>query len=169
MGYHGTCLLAQLHQEWLKLWGLLTLRSPESNLRRDLLQWPTLLLYHYHLTSLWTVFNRLCVTERPETLKSPDSALWILFEIRNETLKRKTKPHWSTLDIISASRCLIPWCLYDWFSVCAWVCTCCVSLCQQTLDLLGPSAVQACWNVIVLILYFQRCFRAYEKISFMFL
>lgn len=22
-GFHGTCLLAQLHQEWLKLWGLL--------------------------------------------------------------------------------------------------------------------------------------------------
>lgn len=64
VGCHGTSLLAQLHQEWLKLWGLLTLRSPESNLWRDLLQWPTQLLYHYHLTSLWTVwtvFNCLCV------------------------------------------------------------------------------------------------------------
>lgn len=40
VGFRGTPLLAQLHQEWLRLWGLLTLQSPESNLRRDLLQWP---------------------------------------------------------------------------------------------------------------------------------
>lgn len=104
--FHGSSLLAQLHQKWLKLWGLLTLQSPESNLWRDLLQWPTQSMYHYHLTSLWTVltvFSCLYVTERRETLKprfcswnsagnqkllwkkkqktNPSEARWILFPL----------------------------------------------------------------------------------------
>lgn len=61
VGFHGTPLLAQLHQERLKLWGFLTLQSPDLNLRRDLLQWPMQSLYHYHLTSLWTVCLAVCI------------------------------------------------------------------------------------------------------------
>jgi len=169
--FHGSSLLAQLHQKWLKLWGLLTLQSPESNLWRDLLQWPTQSMYHYHLTSLWTVltvFSCLYVTERRETLK-PRFCSWNSAG-NQKLLWKKTKKQTLLKHAGYYFRFLLSHPLMlEWVGQCVWVCTYCVSLRQQALELLGPSAVQACWNVIVLILYFQRCFRAYEKISFMFL
>ena len=47
--------------------------------------------------------------------------------------------------------------VFEWLIqwVCVWMCTCRVSFHQQALELSGPSAVQACWNVMVLILYFS--------------
>lgn len=65
--FHGTRLLAQLHQEWLKLWGLSTLQSPESNLWRDLLRWLITVPLSPDLT-VDCVFCCLSVTERSEAL-----------------------------------------------------------------------------------------------------
>lgn len=172
MGYHGSSLLAQLHQEWLKLWG--SLNSTITRIKPTEGSVTVADSNAVPLSPDLTV-DCLCLTvsmcdwKTRNTKKKPRFCSLNTVWNQKWDFKTKTKPHWSTLDIISASSCLIPWCLYDWFSVCAWVCTCCVPSCQQTLELLGPSTVQACWNVIVLILYFQRCFRAYEKISFMFL
>lgn len=76
VGFHGTPLLAQLHQERLKLWFFFNttvtrFKSTEGSVTvADAITVPLSL----DLT-VDCVFSCLYMTERPETLERPDSAL----------------------------------------------------------------------------------------------
>lgn len=96
MGYHGSSLLAQLHQEWLKLWG--SLNSTITRIKPTEGSVTVADSNAVPLSPDLTV-DCLCLTvsmcdwkTRNTKKKRPDSALWILFEIRNETLKQKPNP-----------------------------------------------------------------------------
>lgn len=112
-------------------------------------------LYHYHLTSVWTLHLAVCLQDmkyyKPQIL---------LFKHKSKTEEKKnTLKHAGYYFFVSCR--LIPWRWSEWVMC---VCVCCVNV-----HVLFTRAVQACWHVDILVLYFQRRFRAYEKISFMFL
>lgn len=135
------------------------LQSLEPNLQRHLLQWLTGVTVPLSSDlSMDSAFSSL--SARHEILQTPDSA--VETQIKNWKKKQKQNTHtlkhagyyFLFLVVSSPDGGVSEWC----------VCVCCVNV-----HVLFTRAVKACWNVDILVLYFQRCFRAYEKISFMFL
>jgi len=187
--------LAQLHQERLELFGVHLFNTTITRIKptegsvtvADSITVPLITWPHCGLFSTVCLAVCMWLKDLKHYKKSRFCSRNSETSLKKKTLlKKPPHPLWSTLDIISASCCLILCCLNEWFSVsvsecictvcmCVCVCVCAHVLCYFTaasIRVAGASAVQGenaekCYCKSFCI--FSAASGHMKKISFMFL